>query len=108
MYAVNHVLENAGYEPLANGTLSVLEGKAALDNGRGQKIDISDAKPGDIVLVDAGGSHQHIGFCETDGCTRTISNSSSRAQFDWHGNSNFSYDGSPYNGTTPQIYRLLK
>ena len=108
MWATNHVLENAGYEPLANGTLSVLEGKAALDNGRGQKIDIADAKPGDIVLVDAGGSHQHIGFCETDGCTRTISNSSSQAQFSWHGNSNFSYDGSPYNGTTPQVYRLVK
>ncbi len=108
MYAVNHVIENAGYEPLANGTLSVLEGKAALENGRGQKVDIADAKPGDIVLVDAGGSDQHIGFCETDGCTRTISNSSSRAQFDWHGNSNFSYEGSPYNGTTPQVYRLIK
>lgn len=108
MWATNHVLENAGYEPLANGTLSVLEGKAALDNGRGQKIDIADAKPGDIVLVDAGGSHQHIGFCETDGCTRTISNSSSQAQFDWHSNSNFSYNGSPYNGTTPQVYRLIK
>jgi len=108
MWATNHVLEQAGYEPLANGTLSVLEGKAALDNGRGQKIDIADAKAGDIVLVDAGGSHQHIGFCETDGCTRTISNSSSQAQFSWHSNSNFSYDGSPYNGTTPQVYRLVK
>ncbi len=108
MWAVNHVLENAGYQPLADGTLSVLEGKAALDNGRGQKIDIADAKPGDLVLVDAGGSHQHIGFCETNGCTRTISNSSSQAQFDWQSNANFSYDGSPYNGTTPQVYRLIK
>ena len=108
MWAVNNVLTEAGYAPLGNDTLAVRVGKADLDNGRGKKVNIADAQPGDIVLVDAGGSRQHIGFCMTDGCTRTISNSSSKGEFSWNGNSNFSYPGSPYNGTTPQIYRLQK
>jgi hypothetical protein len=108
MWAVNHVLKEAGYEPLANDTLAVRTGQAALENGRGQKINIADAQPGDIVIVDGGGSRQHIGFCTNKGCTETISNSSSRANFSFRGNSNFSYRGSPYNRTTPQVYRLRK
>lgn len=108
MWAVNNVLKDAGYAPLGNDTLAVREGQADLDSGRGQRIDIADAKPGDIVLVDAGGSRQHIGFCTTPGCSRTISNSSSKGEFSWNGNSNFNYPGSPYNGATPQVYRLEK
>jgi hypothetical protein len=108
MWAVNHVIEQAGYAPLANDTLAVRTGQAALENGRGTKIDIANAQPGDIVLVDKGGSSQHIGFCVNNGCTQTISNSSSRASFTFRGNSNFSYPGSPYNGSTPQVYRLRK
>lgn len=108
MWAVNNVLKEAGYAPLANDTLAVRTGQAALENGRGEKINIADAQAGDIVLVDKGGSRQHIGFCVNSGCTRTISNSSSRAQFSFRGNSNFSYPGSPYNGSTPQVYRLRK
>lgn len=106
MWAVNNVLKDAGYAPLANDTLSVRAGQTALENGRGQRIDIADARPGDIVLVDNGGSHQHIGFCTNQGCTETISNSSSNANFSFRGNSNFSYPGSPYNGSVPQVYRL--
>lgn len=108
MWAVNHVIKQAGYAPLANDTLAVRTGQAALENGRGTKIDIANAQPGDIVLVDKGGSSQHIGFCVNNGCTQTISNSSSRASFTFRGNSNFSYPGSPYNGSTPQVYRLRK
>lgn len=108
MWAVNNVLKSAGYAPLANDTLAVRTGQAALESGRGQKINIANAQAGDIVLVDKGGSKQHIGFCLNQGCTQTISNSSSKARFSFRGNSNFSYPGSPYNGSTPQVYRLLK
>lgn len=108
MWAVNRVLKEAGYATLGNDTLAVRTGQAALENGRGQKLNITDAEPGDIVLVDKGGSSQHIGFCMNKGCTQTISNSSSRASFSFRGNSNFSYSGSPYNGATPQVYRLEK
>ncbi len=108
MWAVNRVIKEAGLEPLGNDTLAVRRGQADLDRGRGQKINIANAQPGDIVLVDLGGSKQHIGFCLNSGCTQTISNSSSRASFTFRGNSNFSYPGSPYNGATPQVYRLKK
>ena len=37
---------------------------------------------------------------------RYKSNSSSRASFSWVSNPNFSYPGSPYNGATPQFWRL--
>ena len=108
MWAVNRVIKEAGLEPLGNDTLAVRRGQADLDRGRGQKINIANAQPGDIVLVDLGGSKQHIGFCLNSGCTQTISNSSSRASFTFRGNSNFSYPGSPYNGATSQVYRLKK
>ncbi len=108
MWAVNNVLKSAGYAPLGNDTLAVRTGQAALESGRGQKINVANAQAGDIVLVDKGGSKQHIGFCLNQGCTQTISNSSSKARFSFRGNSNFSYPGSPYNGSTPQVYRLLK
>lgn len=108
LWAVNRVIKEAGYAPLANDSLWVLDAKAALDKGRGQKINIANAQAGDIVLVDKGGSRQHIGFCVNNGCTKTISNSSSNASFTFRGNSNFSYPGSPYNGATPQVYRLKK
>ena len=108
MWAVNRVLKESGYAPLGKDTLAVREGQADLESGRGTKVNIADARPGDIVLVDKGGSSQHIGFCVNNGCTQTISNSSSRASFSFRGNSNFSYPGSPYNGATPQVYRLKK
>lgn len=108
LWAVNRVIKEAGLAPLANDSLWVLDAKASLDQGRGQKINIANAQPGDIVLVNRGGSSQHIGFCLNNGCTQTISNSSSNASFSFRGNSNFSYPGSPYNGATPQVYRLKK
>ena len=108
LWAVNRVIKEAGLTPLANDSLWVLDAKASLDKGRGEKINIANAQPGDIVLVDKGGSSQHIGFCLNSGCTQTISNSSSRASFSFRGNSNFSYPGSPYNGATSQVYRLKK
>ncbi|OWY65337.1 hypothetical protein B7486_42385 [cyanobacterium TDX16] len=108
MWAVNHVLKQAGYAPLGNDTLAVRVGQADLENGRGEKIDLASSQPGDIVVVDAGSSRQHIGFCLNSGCTKTLSNSSSRATFSFYGNSNFSYPGSPYNGSNPQVYRLRK
>lgn len=101
--AVNEVLKNAGIEPLDHR--SVLEAKAALDNGRGTPVNASDAEPGDIVLVDIYGQH-HIGFCLNNGCSQTISNSSSNGSFSFTGNGNFSYKGSPYNGSTPHIYKF--
>lgn len=104
--AVNVVLEKAGFVPLDE--LYVLDAKAALDSGRGTRISPSQAHAGDIVIVNAGGSAQHIGFCTNDGCTQTISNASHKGEFSFHGNGNFSYPGSPYNGATPMVYHLSK
>jgi len=108
MSSINYILKNAGIEPLGNDTLSIKKAKEELINGRGKLVSNSLARPGDLVIVDAGGSAQNIGICLDAGCTKVRSNYSYQAQFSWITNSNFTYPGSPYTEVTPEIWRIIK
>lgn len=101
-WAVNKVLNQAGVRTLGGrGYLSVAAVEADLNSGRGQRVyNRTQAVPGDIALV----SGRHIGICITNGCTRVISNSSSRAKFIWESNTDF---GGTY-GQPSKIYRVMK
>ena len=106
MWSVNQVLKHAGLSPLGNDTLLVLEAREELRQGRGFLVPQSEAKPGDLVIIDAGGWTQHIGICIDRNCTQVKSNSSSQASFSWISNSRFEYPGSPYHSANPEIWRL--
>jgi len=101
--AVNRVIQAAGFDPVGANTLYVPSVEQDLKNGRGVAVSATDARPGDIVLVDGGGKRQHIGFCLDNGCTRAISNSSSRAAFNWQSDGHFN---PVYPGARRAIYRL--
>lgn len=77
-WAVNNVLQNAGVAPIDG--LSVQSMKDELDAGRGTSVSAADAQRGDIIVWKEG-RVSHVGFCDNDGCTKTISNSSGDAKF---------------------------
>jgi hypothetical protein len=98
-WTVNKVIQDANLTPLGanpNYVPAVLE---ALKQGRGQLVSRESAKAGDLVVADG---EAHIGIGLTDGCSRVLSNSSSRACFVWESDTDF--DGS-YGGKST-IYRL--
>ncbi|MEG4534345.1 DUF4231 domain-containing protein [Microcoleus sp. D2_18a_D3] len=98
-WTVNKVIQDASLTPLGanpNYVPAVLE---ALKQGRGQLVPRESAKAGDLVVADG---EAHIGIGLTDGCSRVLSNSSSRACFVWESDTDF--DGS-YGGKST-IYRL--
>ena len=112
--AVNHVLNTAGIAPLGGGppygSLAVAgpgSVEAALQGGRGVPVNESEAQPGDINIIDMGGS-RHVGICMNVGCTEVVSNSSSRAvnnqpSFTWVSDGWFSPS---YGGGRRAIYRV--
>lgn len=100
-WTVNKVLQEAGIAPIGENPNYVPSVVEALQGSRGKAISRDAAKAGDLVIA-AGESHIGIGM--TDGCTRVLSNSSSRARFQWE--SDLDFDGS-YGGTST-IYRLLQ
>ena len=74
-------LEKLGSGPYgSNAVAGVL---AALKAGRGQKVPKDQVVPGDIWADWRG--NQHIGIFVAAGGTRVLSNSSSRAKFQWEG-----------------------
>lgn len=95
-WAVNNVLTGAGI-PTIDGD-SVAGMRAELDGGRGALIDPTDGQKGDIVVWKEG-SVSHVGFCYNDGCSQTISNSSSGASFN-------RVSGLVDRGVTGKVYRL--
>lgn len=101
-WAVNQVLGAAGIPPLDGDSVRSMEG--ALTSGRGTLVDQSSAKPGDIVIV-TDGSRAHTGICLNAGCTRVVSNSSSRKSFSWVSGPDFKPS---YNAGVGRIYRLGK
>lgn len=99
-WAVNSVLNRAGIKTLGgNCSLAVACVEADLQSGRGQLIsDRSKALAGDIALIPGA----HIGICENDGCTRILSNSSSKGAFVWHSDKYMS----PSYGRLTKVYRV--
>jgi hypothetical protein len=107
VWAVNRVLENAGLQPFS--TDHVPTAQKQMQAGRGTRINLSQAKAGDIILAKG---YEHIGICQNDGCTHTLSNSSSRASFAWKSDGRFQgeYDDSAYLNEAPteEVWRLNK
>jgi len=98
-WTVNKVMQDAGLIPLGGNPNYVPAVLDALKQGRGQLVSRESAKAGDLVVADG---EAHIGIGLTDGCSRVLSNSSSRACFVWESDTDF--DGS-YGGQST-IYRL--
>jgi len=74
----------------------------ALNGGRGRKVPRAQAVSGDIWISPNEG---HVGVCVTAGCTRVLSNSSSRASFAWE--DAIDSVNRNYGGGSEQIYRVL-
>ncbi|MBD1864237.1 MULTISPECIES: glycoside hydrolase family 19 protein [Trichocoleus] len=97
-----YAIAPAGLKPIGSNTDYVPSMVEALDGGRGKKVDPSQAVPGDIwISYDMA----HVGICTTQGCTRVLSNSSSRAAFAWE-DARSEVD-SYYGGSTQAIYRVV-
>ncbi len=80
-WCINHlVFPKAGIQPM--GDTAVAEVEAALNSGRGQPVvPLNTAQPGDIWLVPG----EHIGVVIAPGAAVILSNSSSKAKFNWKG-----------------------
>ncbi|QLE46564.1 hypothetical protein FD723_40845 (plasmid) [Nostoc sp. C052] len=81
--------------------VSVAACETALKGGRGKLITRAEAVPGDIWVQ----SDRHIGICATAGCTRVLSNSSSKAKFQWE--DAIEKVNSFYGNSPEKIYRVL-
>jgi len=76
-WAVNNIMAKAGLPKIGANTNGVASVETALKNGKGTRVDASQAKPGDIVIWPAPKSH--IGIYMGDG--KVANNSSSKASF---------------------------
>lgn len=97
-WAVNNVLRNAGVSTIDGDSVQAMEN--TLQNGRGTRIDQAVALPGDVVIEAGAG---HVGICLNAGCSRVISNSSSKASFSWTSGPDFAPS---YSNGTGRVYRI--
>jgi lysozyme family protein len=93
------VFPKAGIKTIGSNPNLVASVEQALQGGRGQAVERSQAQPGDIAIM----PNKHIGICMAAGCTSLLSNSSSKATFTWDAPIG-SYDS--YYRTTTKIYRV--
>lgn len=93
------VFPKAGIKTIGSNPNLVASVESALQGGRGQAVERSQAQPGDIAVM----PNKHIGICMTTGCTSILSNSSSKATFTWEASIG-SYDS--YYRTTTKLYRV--
>ncbi len=100
-WSLNRVFVKAGIPPLGENPNYVPSLVEALRHGRGQEVSRDQAKPGDLVVANG---EAHIGVGLDDGCQTVLSNSSSRARFQWKSDTDF--DG--YYGGPSTIYRLVQ
>ncbi len=99
-WEVNRVLRRAGIAPIDGD--SVPNMVSIMQSGRGQQIAQSSAQPGDIVIAH---DQAHVGICMNAGCSKILSNSSSRASFQWQSDGNF--DG-VYGGANYGVFRVTQ
>lgn len=103
-WAVNNFcIIPAGLSALGDNPNVVPSVEQALQSGRGQSLSRSQAGPGDIWISPG---TAHVGICMTNGCTRVLSNSSSRATFAWEDeidNVNAEYDSG-----SETLYRVVR
>lgn len=105
-WAVNVlVLAKAGVRQLGSNKALVDSARQALESGRGVKVKVTDAVPGDILIMGEGaGGGAHIGIYMGNGLT--LSNSSSKATFSWEA-SYAEYLARPAYRGKLQYYRVL-
>jgi hypothetical protein len=103
-YEVNQVLELAVHHTIGSNTNYVPSVESALQHGSGTQVEPDQAHAGDVVVFD-GTKDEHIGFCMDDGCTKVISNSSSKATFSWVSSRSF-YDSYYHSNSSLHIYRV--
>jgi len=107
MAAVNKVITEAGFKPLADGTQSVQQGYLALSRGRGEAIEQQLAQPGDLVFFDAGGVKQVAGICANTGCSSyRIASRLEGGKFTLTPANKLTGKGAPFEGKSPAIFRL--
>ncbi len=99
-WSVNKVLQQSIGHTIGSNPDYVPSVEAALQSGSGLRISAAQAVAGDIVIAGTAG---HIGICQNSGCSRVLSNSSSRAKFAWESDTNF---GGYYGGQSSRIYRV--
>lgn len=81
--AVQKILDVAGLNEVAKGTLAVARFRQALLHLGFREVLRNQTVGGDfVVLSDAEGS-SHVGICLSRGCRSMISNSSSKGRFSW-------------------------
>jgi hypothetical protein len=102
VWAVNNILRNAGLPPFGSDAVVSVENEIL--GGRGSRIPQTEAVGGDFVIVATSGGN-HIGVCLNQGCTRVLSNSSSRSAFVWESGPDFSPS---YSGGVGRIYRITR
>ncbi|HEY1097990.1 MAG TPA: NlpC/P60 family protein, partial [Myxococcota bacterium] len=76
-WAVNNIMTKAGLHKIGSNPNGVASVESALKNGKGTRVDNSQAKPGDIVIWPA--PQSHIGIYMGNG--KVANNSSSKASF---------------------------
>ncbi len=105
-YAVDTVLKSAGL-PMFGGSSPALSITSAIDecsSGRkGTLVNASEAKAGDVIIMDNGSTRGHIGICTSDRCNTTLSNSSGRCNWVWESDGCFSESY----GCTPEFKRYI-
>lgn len=108
MASVNQILINAGVAPLGPGPFGSNYIPTAVASGRMQPIPQSATVPGDLVVTRSrDDSDEHIGVCETYGCTDVLSNASHDCTFGWESGPDMLYAGSPFFGGSSTFYRVL-
>jgi hypothetical protein len=99
-WSVNKILKQSIGRTIGRNTNYVPSVEAALLGGEGVQINRAQASAGDIVIAQ---NQSHIGICQNNGCSRVISNSSSKAKFAWESDTNF---GGFYGSGASRIYRV--
>jgi hypothetical protein len=99
-WSVNKVLKKSIGKTIGDNTDYVPSVEAALQRGEGIQVGRSKAVAGDIVIA---GNQGHIGICQNAGCTRVLSNSSTKARFSWESDTDF---GGVYGNEPSRIYRV--
>lgn len=92
---VQAILALAGLATIGNNTMQVWVFEAALPNSGYVEVSQANASPGDFVINEPG--QDHVGICETNGCSTIISNSSTPESYTWTTTPNgyAAYFGSP-------------
>jgi hypothetical protein len=107
MAAVNQVLLMAGVAPLGPGPYGTNYIPTAVASGRMIAIPQASTVPGDLVVTRSkDDSDEHIGVCQTYGCTNVLSNHSSTCNFSWYSAPSMLYPGSPFYGGSSTFYRV--